>query len=97
MIVKIDEIEKIALLLLSKLKESKGNEIELKNDYYWDIVEDELYNPCEEPKIAMLGELPFDIELLLKLLHEPDDALPFHFKKLAAILIALSVEHSIAF
>jgi hypothetical protein len=31
--VKISEIEKIALLLLSKLKESKGDEIELSNDF----------------------------------------------------------------
>ncbi len=46
----IDEIEKITSLLLLKLRKSKGNEIELKSDYYWDISSEELYNPYEEPK-----------------------------------------------
>jgi len=97
MIVNINEIEKIVLLLLSKLRESKGNEIELTNDYYWDIDDDELYNPYEKPKDIGLGQVSFDIELLLKLLNEPDDALPFHFKKLASILIALYATNPILF
>jgi len=92
MIVNINEIEKITLLLLSKLKESKGNEIELKKDYYWDISEDELYNPYATPKIDMLGQISFDLENVLKLLDEPDDALPYHLKILAIILKALSTE-----
>ena len=97
MIVNINEIEKITLLLLSKLRESKGNEIELKNDYYWDIDESELYNPYENPKDIGLGQLSFDLDDILRLSKSDDDAIPYDIKRLASILIALSVEHSIAF
>lgn len=41
MTVNIDEIQRITSLLLSKLKENKGNEI--NNDYYWDIINEELF------------------------------------------------------
>ena len=94
--ISINEIEKIALLLLSKLRESKGNEIELKNDYYWDIPEDELYNPYEEPKDITLGQLSHDVEELIRLV-QSDDAIAYDLNRLASIFKALYIENPIAF
>lgn len=94
--VKISEIEKIALLLLSKLKESKGDEIELSNDFYWDISEEELYNPYEEPKNISLGQLSFDLEEIQRL-DKADDAIVYDLKRLSSILKALSDENKTAF
>jgi hypothetical protein len=48
--VNIDDLQKTISLLLMKLKEREGITIELKNDYYWDIDSNELYNPYEQPK-----------------------------------------------
>jgi hypothetical protein len=94
--IKIDEIQKITFLLFSKLKENKGDEIEIANDYYWDISNDELYNPYEEPKNITLGQLSDDIKEIQRLAN-PDDAIIYDLKRLAVILKAISVENQTAF
>jgi hypothetical protein len=94
--VNIDEIQKIISLLLSKLKESKGNEIEISNDYYWDISQDELYSPYEEPKNVTLGQLSDDLEEVQRLI-KSDDAIMYDLKRLSNILKVLSIENQTAF
>ncbi|ACE06213.1 hypothetical protein Aasi_0842 [Candidatus Amoebophilus asiaticus 5a2] len=94
--VKIDDIEKVTSLLLSKLKESKGNEIELNNDFYWDISEEELYNPYQDPKNITLDQLSDDLEEIQRLI-KSDDAITYDLKRLASILKALSIENRTAF
>lgn len=94
--IKIEEIEKVITLLLLKLKESKGNEIELSYDYYWDIASEQLYNPYEEPKDITLGQLSDDWEEIQRL-SITDDAIAYDLKRVAAILEALSVENQISF
>lgn len=92
----IDEIEKVTLLLLLKLRESKGNVIEINNDFYWDIPADELYNPYEEPKNIGLGQLSDDLNEI-KRLTMAFDVTPYDLKRLASILKALSLENPAAF
>ena len=94
--VNIDEIQKITSLLLSKLKESKGSEIEISNDYYWDISQDELYSPYEEPKNITLGQLSDDLEEVQRLA-KSDDAIMYDLKRLSNILKVLSIENQTAF
>jgi len=94
--VNLIEIEKVASCLLSKLRKNKDNEIELNNDYYWDISAGELYNPYEEPKNITLGQLPDDLEEIQRL-NRFDDAIAYDFKRLASILKALSIENQTAF
>ena len=92
----IDEIEKITLILLSKLRESKGNFIEINNDFYWDISVNELYNPYEEPKNITLGQLSDDLNEIQRLT-KSDDATPYDLKRLASIINALGVENLAVF
>lgn len=94
--VNIEEIEKIVSLLFSKLRESRGNEIELNNDFYWDISIEELYNPYEEPKNITLGQLSEDLDEIQRL-NKSDDAIAYDLKRLVSILIALSIENQTAF
>ena len=94
--VNIEEIEKITLFLLSNLRLSKGNEIELNNDFYWEIQAEELYNPYEEPKNITLGQLSDDLEEIQRL-NKSDDAIVYDLKRLASILKALSLENQTAF
>ena len=94
--VNIDELQKIISLLLKKLKDSKGNEIELNNDYYWDISMEEIYNPYTEPKNISLGQLSDDLDEIKRLLHS-DDAIAYDLKRFANILKALGIENQIAF
>jgi hypothetical protein len=94
--INVEEIQKITSLLLSKLKACKGNEIEVKNDYYWDISDDEIYQPYEDPKNVTLGQLSDDL-LELQRLNNADDAIVYDLKRLSNILKALSIENQIAF
>ena len=87
--VNIDEIEKIALLLLAKLKQSNGVEIDLKSDYYWCFDQEEIYNPYDDPKNITLGQLSDELNELKNILHS-GDALAYDLKRLARILEALS-------
>jgi hypothetical protein len=94
--VNINEIQKITFFLLSKIKESNGNEVEINNDFYWDIDDNELYNPYEEPKDITLGQLSHDMEELQRL-NESDDAIIYDLKRLSEILRAISIEYPTLF
>lgn len=96
MIVNIKDLEKVIFILLSKLKEVKGNEIELKNDYYWEIVSDELFNPYEEPTNITLGQLTDDLERMKKLL-DNNNPVVYDLKLISIIFKALSIENETAF
>lgn len=94
--IKIDELQSITIHLLSKLKESIGNEMELNSDYFWEISNDELYDPYKEPKDFSLGQLSHNLEEL-KRLSKSDDAISYDLKRLSDILKAVSIEHPTAF
>lgn len=95
--VRIDEIQNIFTLLLSNLREQKGDEIELKNDFYWDIASDKLYNPYEEPDEVSLGQLSDDLKEIYRLSKSNEDAIPYDLKRIGEILKALSNENPTAF
>lgn len=94
--INIDKLQWIITLLLLKLKEGKGNEIELENDFYWDISEKELYNPYEMPQNISLGQLSDDLEEVERLL-KSDDAISYDLKRVSNILKSLSIENPTAF
>lgn len=94
--VNIDEIQKITSLLLLKLKEIKGNDIEIRNDYYWDISDEELYRLYESPKNITLGQLSDDLEELQRL-NRSDDAIIYDLRRLSGIFKVLSIENPTAF
>jgi hypothetical protein len=93
--VNIDELHETITLLLMKLKEKKGVNVELTNDYYWGIDSKELYNPYDQPKDFALGQLSFDWEHIQKA--NPEELIPYDFEKVSCILKALSNEYPIAF
>jgi hypothetical protein len=94
--INIDEIQKITFLLLAKVKESQGNDIQITKDYYWDITDDESYNPYAEPEHITLGQLSDDVEEVKRLLYS-DEAIMYDLRRIAIILKALSAEYPVAF
>ncbi len=95
--VNIDEIQKITSLLFSKLREQNGDEVELENDFYWDISSDELYKPYDDPKDISLGQLSDDLKEVQRLSQSSDEAIPYDLKRIAEIIKALSIENSTSF
>lgn len=95
--VNIEELSKIIAILLLNLRNSKGNEVELKNDYYWDISSEQIYNPYDDPNDISLGQLSDDLNEVYRLLSSSNEAIPYDLKRIAEILKAISIENSTAF
>lgn len=95
--VNIAEVQKIASFLLSSLRKQKGDEIELKNDFYWDISSNELYKPYKEPTDISLGQLSDDLEEVQRLSLYPEEAISYDLKRIAEIIKALSIENPASF
>ena len=88
--VNIKELELIIKLLLSKIQMQQGMNIILDNDYYWNIPQEELYNPYSEPKNLTLGQLSDDLKEIERLLICEDDAISYDLNRVACILKAIS-------
>nr|WP_199158658.1 hypothetical protein [Pedobacter sp. ASV2] len=95
--IRIDDLQKAIILLLSNFKTNIGDVIEIQNDFYWDIPSKELYNPYEEPKQLTLGQLSDDMNEVKRLTDEPSSAISYDLKRISNIIKAMSIENPIAF
>jgi hypothetical protein len=91
----IDELSIILTQILSKFKENKGNEINLRNDFYWHISVDELYNPYASPQNLTLGQLSDDLLEVSRLTNDIESAIPYDLTRISNILKALSSENAL--
>ena len=96
MTINLDDLEKIILLLIKKMKQSKGDTLEIVNDYYWDVPKEVLYNPYKEPENITLGQLSEDLIEIQKVI-EGKEPIVYDLKRVSCILKALSIENPIAF
>ena len=94
--ININDVEKITLLLFSRLRDNIGVELDVENDFYWDITEKELYNPYVEPKDITLGQLSDDWAELSRT-DFSENMIPYDLKRLASIIKALGIENQTAF
>lgn len=95
--VEIDFLQKIISLLLLRIKEQNGNTVELSNDFYWDISNEDLYQAYSEPKEFTLGQISQDLIEIERLLESPDEAIPYDLKRVAELIKAISIENSTVF
>ncbi len=96
MTINIETLQQVISDLLSRIKETKGSEIELKNDFYWEISANELYDPYKEPTKFLLGQLTDDWQEIRRLL-DSDNEVVYDLKRVANILTAINTEYSVAF
>lgn len=89
--VKINEIQEITNLIFEKLKASKGNEIEINYDFYWDIDSEEIYDPYKEPSNLTLGQLSDEIMEIQNSI-KTKDLIYYDLKRISAILRVLSIQ-----
>lgn len=66
--VALDEIERAVLLVLKHLKDQQVVHVEIPEDYYWDIAEEDRYDPAKTPSDVSLGQLSEDWERLRQIL-----------------------------
>jgi len=84
--ININELETVLNALLTELREQNGAEIDIeKEDFYWAVPQENLYNPYEKPQELMLGQLSDDLEHLHKLATHELPTVNNDFVKLSAI------------
>ena len=84
--IKIEELEKVTGKLFEYLKQQGLSELNIEEDYYWNIDKKERYNPYKEPSKFDLGQLKDDWNELLKIKNEDSEPLSYSFVWLAALL-----------
>ena len=84
------DIQKLKIQLLETLDElqkAKGRYIEVKEDYYWDISQEDIYNPYKEPTVLTLGQFSDDIEELKNINRKP---ISYDLKRISSLIRVLS-------
>ena len=65
--VSLDEIETAVHVLVQHLKQQAAQP-EISDDYYWEISEEERYDPTKSPTDLSLGQLSEDLERIQQIL-----------------------------
>lgn len=71
------ELRRVLDIILRSLEEHGISEIELKDDYYWDVPQDERYGVRDRPTQLSVGQLADDVNELKRILRgdEPPQGL----------------------
>lgn len=95
--IKISDLKILLEVFLSKLNSLDSNQsITLDKDLYWNILDEELYDPYKDPVGLTIGSLTDDWEFLQKVMTGERDMIDYDFYKLAAILRCLGSKGIIA-
>ena len=87
--IKMDDLQKICDRLIQNVIEKGIESITLDVDYYWNIPQNQLYNPYQQPTDLDIGQLTDDWDELKKILQSQKETLGYHLVWLAAILRAV--------
>lgn len=85
--IELEELFSIIEILKAEITEHlrDGIEINIPHDYYWRINEEEVFNPENNPKSMLLGQVGDDWEELSRLLKK--DSIPISYDILRLIAI----------
>ena len=88
--IKIGDLKILFEIFLSKLNSLDNNQsITPDKDLYWNILDEELYDPYKDPVGLTMGSLTDDWEFLQKVMSGERDMIDYDLYKLAAILRCL--------
>jgi len=82
----IDTLEQACQAIFVYLKEAKIDSIQVEQDFYWHISQEDRYNPYQEPKNLTLGQLSSDWEEIKKIAVGESEPLGYSFVLLSSLL-----------
>ena len=91
----IAELQRIIERLFQHLEDYGIDSVEIPVDYYWNIPNDQIYKPYQDPSKIDMGQLSDDWSELQKIIHLDREPVGYDFVLLASIIRAIG-EHSIA-
>lgn len=81
------DIRKLINILSNELEQSDDKSVAIsENDLYWNILDEELYNPYHEPAQLTMGSLTEDWDFLEKALNGEREMINYDLYKPASIL-----------
>ena len=80
---------------LDHLEESGLTHIDVDEDYYWNIVKEQIYDPYKEPTDLNIGQLSDDIEAVEKIASGKHDPIGYDLVWIAAIMRYIGENNSI--
>ena len=84
--IRTSELRRAAETLLGHLEQTGHSDIDIREDFYWDVPQDQRYDSYEEPKELSVGQLSFDHEEIMKILSGESEPVNYGLVWLAAIL-----------
>jgi hypothetical protein len=85
--IKLTDLKKIIKSLFNELNKLDDNTaFSLDEDFYWNILDEELYAVYKDPKELTMGRLFDDWEFLGKVVNNDREIIDYDLYKLAAIL-----------
>jgi hypothetical protein len=75
--------------LISHLEDTNHQSIEISNDFYWDISEDERYNMEENPKDFLVGQITEDWDFIQQIIKGQNEPTSYALVWLGKILQAI--------
>lgn len=85
--IRLTDLKKIIKSLFNELNKLNDNTaFSLDEDFYWNILDEELYDVYKDPKELTMGRLFDDWEFLGKIVNNDREIIDYDLYKLAAIL-----------
>jgi hypothetical protein len=91
--VKLEDLRRSLEMIISHLKGQGSEWVEIDEDYYWDVADEQMYNPLEDPTEFQLGQLTHDWERLSEIVKGKAPPIGYALVWLASILRAIGKEH----
>lgn len=83
---KVSELRAVAESLFTYLEDTERGEVEIPEDYYWTISQEEVYDPSKDPKDLTIGQLSDDWRELSAILNGKSPPIGYALVWLSAIL-----------
>jgi len=91
--IKTSELLEVIDILKKNILMNHPSGVDIDNDdYYWEIPENEIYNPSTQPNDLTLGQLSEDWKELLRLKEKESIPISYDLKRLAVILQVIRKE-----
>lgn len=83
---KLDDVSAATSRILEHIKSTYGEEVEIHEDFYWDVPEDARYDPYSEPKSLTLGQLSDDLDEVVAIAKDEKEVVGYALVWLASVL-----------
>lgn len=91
--IEIDVLEEATKAVFKHLKEQKITDLKFDEDFYWNITQEDRYNPYDEPKELTLGQLSDDWLEIKKIASGENETIGFALVWLASLYKIIGEKH----